>query len=66
MLYYTPHGCMLSLCHHHIQCSLDLPFFKGREKMIGECGKTENRKTHFFKQKKSYIVLCFLAEFCLN
>jgi hypothetical protein len=49
-----------------LQCSLDLPFFKGREKMIGECGETVNRENHFFKQKKLYIVFCFLAEFCLN
>jgi hypothetical protein len=31
-----------------IQCSLDLPFFKGRTEKIGECGKTVNRKNNFF------------------
>jgi hypothetical protein len=32
----------------HVQCSLDLPFFKGQTKKIGECGKTVNRKNNFF------------------
>jgi hypothetical protein len=34
-----------------VQCSLDLPFFKGVEKMIDECGKTVNPKNHFFNRK---------------
>jgi hypothetical protein len=48
-----------------VQCSLHLPFFKGVEKMIDECGETRNPENHVFKTK-SYIVFCFLAEFCLN
>jgi hypothetical protein len=40
-----------------VQCSLHLPFFKGREKMIGECEKTVNRKTQFLTEK---VVHCLL------
>jgi hypothetical protein len=36
-----------------IQCSLDLPFFKGVEKTIDECGETRNPENHFFLNKKS-------------
>jgi hypothetical protein len=34
-----------------LQCSIDLPFFKGVEKTIDECGETINRENHFFNQK---------------
>jgi hypothetical protein len=40
-----------------IQCSLDLPFFKGVEKTIDECGETRNPENHFFNKK---VVHCLL------
>jgi hypothetical protein len=36
-----------------IQCSLDLPFFKGVEKTNDEYGETVNPENHFFLPKKS-------------
>jgi hypothetical protein len=32
-----------------IQCSLDLPFFKGVAKMVDEYRETRNPENHFFK-----------------
>jgi hypothetical protein len=31
-----------------LQCSLDLPFFKGPAKMVDEYGETVNPENHFF------------------
>jgi hypothetical protein len=43
----------------HVRCSLDLPFFKGVEKMIDECGETRNPENHFFFKTKK-VVHCLL------
>jgi hypothetical protein len=32
----------------HIQCSLNLPFFKGPAKMVDEYGEMVNPENHFF------------------
>jgi hypothetical protein len=61
-------GCakgQLPIHRKRIQWNLDLSFFKGVEK-TNECAKTINPETHFFKQKKSSTLSCFMAEFCLN
>jgi hypothetical protein len=33
---------------HKVQCSLDLPFFKGPAKMVDEYGETVNPENQFF------------------
>jgi hypothetical protein len=41
-------GHIILQLNEQIQCSLDLPFFKGVEKAIDECGETRNPENHFF------------------
>jgi hypothetical protein len=41
-------------------------FSRELRKQMMNMGKRLIRKTTFFNKKKSYLVFCFLAEFCLN
>jgi hypothetical protein len=50
-LLHVPPGIPCIVCMLYVQCSLDLPFFKGVEKTIDECGETVNPENHFFNKK---------------
>jgi hypothetical protein len=55
-LFNTPTG--VGSIFIYVQCSLDLPFFKGVEKTIDKCGETRNPENYFFLTKK--VVHCLL------
>jgi hypothetical protein len=47
-----------NLMNNKLQCSLDLPFFKGPAKTVDKYGVTGNPDNHFFLTKK--VVHCLL------